>query len=65
MLTFEQALLAMKMGKDVRWTTWPPRHFARMRTSGATVEFIRVTPQARSLYVPTQAELAGNLWSIA
>lgn len=65
MLTFEQALLAMKMGKDVRWVSWPPRHFARMRANGATVEFIRVTPQARSLYVPTQAELAGNQWSIA
>lgn len=65
MLTFEQALTAMKMGQDVRWETWPPRHFARMRRSGSAVEFIRVTPQARTPFVPNQAELAGNLWSIA
>lgn len=65
MLTFEQALTLMKSGEDVRWSAWPPRHFARMRVNGATVEFFRVTPQARGLYVPTQAEMAGNQWSKA
>lgn len=65
MLTFEQALLLLKSGEDVRWKTWPPRHFARMREVGNTVEFVRKTPHGTTLYTPSQAELAGNQWSKA
>lgn len=61
MLTFEQALLMVKCGEDMRWHSWPARQFVRLRAA----ELVRVTPAGRIPYTPTQAEMLGAQWSKA
>lgn len=72
MLTFEQALLQLKSGHDMRWTSWPAGTFAR-----AVVTLGSATPELKKFaarpggsyltatYTPTQAEIFGNQWTAA
>lgn len=61
MLTFEQALLMLKTGEDMRHESWPAGRFVRLVMPGQT------TPVGYQLqqYQPTQAEMLGQQWSKA
>lgn len=68
MLTFQEALTALKLGKAVRFGAWPAGQFVRLG-AGRTRLYVpdgRGRPVAGPDFLPSsQAELLGANWSIA
>lgn len=66
MLTFEQALLLLKSGEDMRLPAWPRQAFVRVTTgAGGRPTLTRFDGRARVPYVPSDADLFSNAWSKA
>lgn len=68
MLTFQEALTALKLGKDVRFSAWPTGRFIRL--VGEQIRLYSPGPRGRPtigpVYFPTtQPELLHSTWSIA
>lgn len=62
MLTFSEALTLLKLGEDMRVSTWPPGHFVRLVPGEVRRE---IPGFAGQTYLPTQAELLGHNWTKA
>jgi hypothetical protein len=65
MLTFEQALLMLKSGEDMRHADWPSGHFVRA-VQKPVVRLVRFkTGGCSDEYRPTQLEMFSNQWGKA
>jgi len=71
MLTFSEALVHIKSGQAVKWGTWQRGRFVRIYTmvSGGVMShearYYTPTDTVGVPYIPTQAELFGQSWSLA